>query len=168
MQAATTQAAVGGRLRLGLGPGHASVIEGGFGLEFDRLITHMREYLTILDDVFRTGGSKFQGKMYRVDWTIEVEAPPVPVLLASLGEQMCRTAGRQAAGVLPWLAPPAYVRDTIIPQLEVGAAKEGRDVPPVVMIMPCIHSTDRDEVRAGVHAYLDIYPRFEAYAALRV
>jgi F420-dependent oxidoreductase-like protein len=166
MQAATTQAAASGRLRLGLGPGHASVIEHGFGLEFDRLILHTREYLTILDEVFRTGGSKFQGDMYRVDWTIDVEAPRVPVFLASLGEQMCRTAGRQADGVLPWLAPPAYVRDTIIPQLGVGAREAGRATPPVVMIMPCIHSTQRDEVRAGVHAYLDIYPRFEAYAAL--
>ena len=64
------------------------------------------------------------------------------------------------------MAPPAYVRDTIIPQLGVGAREQGRAVPEVVMIMPCIHSTDRDEVRAGVHAYLDIYPRFEAYAAL--
>ncbi len=166
MQAATTQAAVDGRLRLGLGPGHASVIEHGFGLEFDRLIRHTREYLAILDEVFRTGAAKHQGEMFKVDWTIDVEAPPVPLFLASLGEQMCRTAGRQADGVLPWLAPPAYVRDTIIPQLGVGAAEQGREVPPVVMIMPCIHSTDRDEVRAGVHAYLDIYPRFEAYAAL--
>ena len=34
------------------------------------------------------------------------------------------------------------------------------------MIMPCILSKDRDEVRAGVHSYLSIYPRLEAYAAL--
>ena len=166
MQAATTQAAVGGRLRLGLGPGHASVIEQGFGLHFDRLIRHTREYLSILGEVFRTGAAHHQGEMFQVDWTIDVEAPPVPLYLASLGEQMCRTAGRQADGVLPWLAPPAYVRDTIIPQLGVGASEQGRAVPEVVMIMPCIHSTDREQVRAGVHAYLDIYPRFEAYAAL--
>ena len=58
------------------------------------------------------------------------------------------------------------MKDTIIPTLRAAAEAAGRPVPPVVMIMPCIHSTNRDEVRAGVHAYLDIYPRFEAYAAL--
>ena len=48
MQARTTQAAVRGRLRLGLGPGHASVIEAGWGLRFDRLIRHVQEYFAVL------------------------------------------------------------------------------------------------------------------------
>ena len=166
MQARTTQAALGGRLRLGLGPGHASVIEGSFGLSFDRLIRHTTEYFQILRDVFARGHSSFQGEMFRVDWQVDVEAPPIPLLLASLGVQMCRAAGRHADGVLPWLAPPAYVRDTIVPELRASAEAAGRAVPPVVMIMPCILSTDRAEVRAGVDAYLALYPRLEAYAAL--
>lgn len=166
MQAQTTQAAVGGRLRLGLGPGHASVIEQGWGLPFERLIRHTSEYFQILREVFDKGHASFQGELFRVDWEIDVESPPVPVFLSSLGEQMCRTAGRYADGVLPWLAPPAYVSDTILPELRGAAKAAGRATPPVVMIMPCIHTTDRDAVRAGVHAYLDIYPRFEAYAAL--
>jgi F420-dependent oxidoreductase-like protein len=166
MQATTTQAALAGRLRLGLGPGHASVIEGSFGLSFERLIRHTTEYFHVLRDVFESGASNFQGEMYRVDWQIDVEAPEIPLLLASLGVQMCRTAGRHADGVLPWLAPPRYVRDTIIPELRSSAATAGRQTPPVVMIMPCILSTDRDQVRAGVHGYLDLYPRLEAYAAL--
>jgi len=166
MQARTTQAAAGGRLRLGLGPGHASVIEENFGLSFDRLIRHTTEYVHVLRDLFERGHSSFRGELYRVDWSADVEAPPVPILLASLGEQMCRTAGRAADGVLPWLAPPAYVRDTIGPELRASAASAGRATPPIVMIMPCILSTDRAEVRAGVDAYLAAYPRYEAYAAL--
>jgi len=166
MQSRTTQAAVQGRLRLGLGPGHASVIEAGWGLQFDRLIRHVQEYFEVLRDVEASGTSKFQGELYQVDWAIDVESPPVPLWLASLGEQMCRTAGRIADGILPWLAPPRYVEETIIPQLAHGAESAGRPTPPVCMVMPCIHSTRREEVRAGVHAYLDIYPRFDAYAAL--
>lgn len=166
MQAQTTQAAAGGRLRLGLGPGHASIIEGNFGLSFERLIRHTTEYFQILRQVFDGRHARFEGEMFQVDWEIDVEAPPTDILLSSLGEQMCRTAGRHADGVLPWLAPPAYVRDTIVPELEKSAAAAGRKRPPVVMIMPCILSTDRQEVRAGVHAYLDLYPRLEAYSAL--
>lgn len=166
MQARTAQAAARGRLRLGIGPGHASVIEDGFGLRFERLIRHTEEYIDVLRDVFEQGRSAYRGEIYRVDWMVDVEAPPVPILLASLGEQMCRAAGRRADGVLPWLAPPAYVRDTIVPELRRSAEATGRTVPPVVMIMPCILSTNRDEVRAGVETYLAAYPRYEAYAAL--
>jgi alkanesulfonate monooxygenase SsuD/methylene tetrahydromethanopterin reductase-like flavin-dependent oxidoreductase (luciferase family) len=153
-------------LRLGLGPGHASVIEENFGLCFERLIRHTSEYFQILREVFARGHSSFRGEMFRVDWEIDVEAPPIPLLLASLGVQMCRTAGRHADGVLPWLAPPAYVRDTIVPELSASAEAAGRPVPPVVMIMPCLLTTDRDALRAAVDSYLGFYPRFEAYAAL--
>ncbi len=166
MQARTAQAALGGRLRLGLGPGHASIIDGCFGLRFERLIRHTTEYVEILRQSFAKGHAKLDGEMYRVDWDVDVEAPDVPILIASLGEQMCRAAGRIADGVLPWLAPPAYVRDTIVPTLQESARKAGRPVPPVVMIMPCILSKNREEVRAGVHSYLALYPRLEAYAAL--
>jgi len=166
MQALTTQAACGGRLRLGIGPGHASVIEQGYGLRFERLIRHTREYFAALRILLANGGGKFEGETIRFDWALDVEALPVPLWLSSLGEQMCRTAGRCADGLLPWLAPPAYVAGTIVPEVSAGAQREGRPPPPIAMIMPCIHTTQRDEVRAGVHAYLDFYPRFEAYAAL--
>jgi F420-dependent oxidoreductase-like protein len=166
MQASTTQSALGGRLRLGLGPGHASIIQESFGLPFERLIRHTTEYFHILRDCFERGHSSFQGEMFQVDWQVDVEAPSIPVFLASLGVQMCRTAGRHADGVLPWLAPPAYVRDTIVPTLRASAEAAKRPVPPVVMIMPCILSTNREEVRAAVDSYLALYPRLEAYAAL--
>jgi len=166
MQALTTQAACGGRLRLGIGPGHASVIEQGYGLRFDRLILHTREYFAALRALEAGGAMRFEGKTVRFEWTLDVEAPRVPLWLSSLGEQMCRTAGRFADGLLPWLAPPAYVARTIVPEVRAGAQRERRAAPPIAMIMPCIHTTRREEVRAGVHAYLDFYPRFAAYAAL--
>jgi alkanesulfonate monooxygenase SsuD/methylene tetrahydromethanopterin reductase-like flavin-dependent oxidoreductase (luciferase family) len=135
-------------------------------LRFERLILHTREYLAALRVLLAGGAAKFEGRTLRFDWSLDVEAPPVPLLLSALGEQMCRTAGRFADGLLPWLAPPAYVARTIVPEVRAGAEREGRAPPPIAMIMPCIHTTRRDEVRAGVRAYLDFYPRFEAYAAL--
>ena len=166
-QALTAQAACGGRLRLGIGPGHSTVIEQGYGLRFDRLILHTREYFAALRTLETAKGpARFEGKTLRFDWELDVEGPRVPLYLSSLGEQMCRTAGRFADGLLPWLAPPTYVAQTIVPEVRAGARREGRPAPPIVMIMPCIHTTRREEVRAGVHAYLDFYPRFAAYAAL--
>ena len=62
-------------------------------------------------------------------------------------------------------APAETAGPGLIPTAR-AAEDAGRATPPVCMVMPCIHSKRREEVRAGVHAYLDIYPRFEAYAAL--
>src|SRR4051794_18344125 len=47
-QALTTQAAVGGRLALGIGLSHQVVIEGMWGLSFAKPILHLREYLEVL------------------------------------------------------------------------------------------------------------------------
>ncbi|MCM3924650.1 LLM class flavin-dependent oxidoreductase, partial [Frankia sp. AiPs1] len=47
-QAQTTQAAIGGRLRLGLGVGHRASVEQRFGLPFDRPALRLREYLAAL------------------------------------------------------------------------------------------------------------------------
>ena len=47
-QALTVQAAIGGRLTLGIGLSHQVVIENVFGQSFDRPARHMREYLSIL------------------------------------------------------------------------------------------------------------------------
>jgi alkanesulfonate monooxygenase SsuD/methylene tetrahydromethanopterin reductase-like flavin-dependent oxidoreductase (luciferase family) len=48
MQALTTNAAIGGRLALGIGLSHQIVIEGMYGMSFDKPARHMREYLAIL------------------------------------------------------------------------------------------------------------------------
>src|SRR5437879_1046842 len=47
-QALTTQAAVGGRLTLGIGLSHRPVVEHAWGLSFERPVEYMQEYLAIL------------------------------------------------------------------------------------------------------------------------
>ena len=47
-QALTVQAASGGRFMLGIGLSHQIVIEGMFGLSFEKPVRHMREYLAVL------------------------------------------------------------------------------------------------------------------------
>ncbi|MDQ1424709.1 MAG: hypothetical protein QOD72_2207, partial [Acidimicrobiaceae bacterium] len=46
-QALTVQAASEGRFTLGIGLSHQIVIEGMFGLSFDKPLRHMREYLDV-------------------------------------------------------------------------------------------------------------------------
>jgi len=47
-QALTVQDACGGRFSLGIGLSHKMVVEGMWGLSYDRPIRYMREYLSIL------------------------------------------------------------------------------------------------------------------------
>nr|WP_279581760.1 LLM class flavin-dependent oxidoreductase [Fodinicola feengrottensis] len=52
-QALTTQAAVGNRLSLGVGVSHRPVVEGRFGISYQRPARHLREYLTALAPLLR-------------------------------------------------------------------------------------------------------------------
>src|SRR5689334_21813597 len=47
-QALTTQAAVGGRLLLGLGPSHPGWVDAAYGASYDRPLRHVREYVSVL------------------------------------------------------------------------------------------------------------------------
>ena len=53
-QGHTVNAAIDGRLCLGIGLSHKVVIEGMMGMSFDKPIRHLREYLSILGPLSQT------------------------------------------------------------------------------------------------------------------
>ena len=139
MSAATAQAASRGRFRLGIGPSHAPVVEHVYGLSYEKPVRHMKEYLKVVRDLLQEGRTKVDGEVYRVQAQHQVAgAPPVPVMMSALGEQMCRLAGQASDGAIPWLAPVDYVRDTIVPAVRVGAERAGRAAPPVLAETACV------------------------------
>src|SRR5690606_18447619 len=77
-QALTTQAAVGGRLVLGVGPSHAPVVEGALGLAYDRPARHTREYLSALVPLLAGSPVAVRGELVRATGTTPVPgaAPP--------------------------------------------------------------------------------------------
>jgi 5,10-methylenetetrahydromethanopterin reductase len=92
-QALTAAAATGNRFTLGIGLSHRVVIEGQLGLDYSKPARHMREYLTVMGELF-AGGSKFQGQEYRVNMEMAVPGAERPqVLVAALGPKMLRLAG---------------------------------------------------------------------------
>src|SRR4051812_28003786 len=107
-QALTVQAASDGRFTLGIGLSHQMVIEGMFGLSFEKPVRHMREYLSVLMPLLHEGTVSFAGETYTVNASVGIEpriAPPVVV--AALGEQMLKVAGRMADGTSTWMTGPA-------------------------------------------------------------
>jgi F420-dependent oxidoreductase-like protein len=162
-QAATAGAMSGGRFRLGVGPSHVAVMK-MYGIDFDRPISHLSEYLTIVKGLLNEGSVKLKGERYSVMGFLDVEGGGgVPVLLAALHEQMCRLAGRQADGVLPWLAPVSYVAEVIVPQVRAGAEAAGRPAPPVIAEVPCVLTSDIDVVRKIAATELAMYTQVPFY-----
>jgi alkanesulfonate monooxygenase SsuD/methylene tetrahydromethanopterin reductase-like flavin-dependent oxidoreductase (luciferase family) len=108
-------------------------------------LTYSREYLQTLRPLFAGESVDFAGKGVKLHGVqLGIKAPPVPVYLAAMGEQMLRLAGECADGVTPnWCSPEqvAWMRKHVAD----GATKAGRsaaDVPFALYIRVCI---DEDE-----------------------
>lgn len=165
-QGATASAACSGRFRLGVGPSHAPVMQ-MYGIEFDRPISHTREYLTVLRTLLHEGSVAHQGERYQVNGFLDVaDAPAPPVLLGVLRAQMAHLAGSHADGALCWLGPAEYLHKVVAPNLEAGAESAARPKPPLIAELPCVLSTDRDAVREMAARDLGIYPRVPFYRAM--
>ena len=163
-QAATANAACGGRFRFGVGPSHPPVMS-MYGFDYDRPVGHLREWLTIVRALLHDGKVSHSGERYRVTAFLDVETPgPPPVLLGVLHPQLARLAGALADGALPWLAPPAWVADVVVANVRTGADSAERAAPPVIAELPCYVSTDRAAVLEAARRDLSIYPMMPAYA----
>jgi F420-dependent oxidoreductase-like protein len=165
-QAASASAACGGRFRLGVGASHAPVMR-MYGIDFDRPIGHLREYLAILQALLHDGRVAHDGERYQVNAFLDVaDAPAPPVLLGVLREQSARLAGAYADGALAWLCPADYTRKVIATNLAVGAASSERPTPPLVAELPCALTTDRDAVHAMAVQDLGVYPHMPFYRGI--
>lgn len=166
-QAATLQALSGGRLTLGVGASHRSVIEGMHGLDYDRPVAHMVEYLTVLTALLTAGACRHQGTLFQVD--IELTVPgttPVPVLVGALSPGMARTGGRHADGVVTWLAGPRTLEGSVIPAVRAGALEAARPPPRVVAALPVAVCDDEPGGRAAADAAFARYTALPNYQRL--
>ena len=157
-QALTAGAASNGRFTLGLGLSHKIVIEDLMGLSYASPVRHMREYLTVLQELLAGRPAKFEGKEYRVNLGLQVPgAKPVPVLIAALGEQMLRVCGRLADGTILWMTGPKTIEQHVAPTLFAAAKEAGRPRPRIVANLPIALTTKPDAAREWVGKNFAIY-----------
>ena len=116
-QALTTQAAVGGRLLLGLGPSHPEWVANAYGMSYDRPLHHVREYLSVLESAFSGQGQvDFIGETYRSTSVLDVPgAADVPIFLAALGPGMLRLAGERTSGTITWMGDERAHAEHVVP-----------------------------------------------------
>lgn len=165
-QAATVNAAIGGRLALGVGRSHKIVIEDLFGLAYDKPLTHMREYLTIVRDLTRTGACSVNGKAYRVNASLDTPGgSEFPLMIGALMPKMLELCGELCDGTLTWMSGPRYTADTVVPTLESSAKAAGRAMPRVVCSLPVCVTDDKDGAKNFAAEAFAVYGTLPVYRA---
>jgi F420-dependent oxidoreductase-like protein len=161
-QAATVQAIAGGRLTLGVGVSHRPVVEQLFGLAYASPAEHLREYLSVLVPLVRTGSVTYRGERYSVEGGFTVPGTsPVDVLVGGMGARTVEVAGRYADGLVTWLAGPAVLDAEIGPGLRAAAADAGRVTPRLVAAAAVAVCEDVDAARAGAGV---LFARYQGMA----
>jgi alkanesulfonate monooxygenase SsuD/methylene tetrahydromethanopterin reductase-like flavin-dependent oxidoreductase (luciferase family) len=159
-----------GRLRLGIGPSHRSVIEGVFGLTQRKPLAHLREYVEVLRAILWEGKVNHHGEFFNVEVT-SPSTPRLPILISTLGEKAFELAGEIADGALSWLCPVPYLLHTGLPALRKGAAIAGRSAsssssPPLIAHILVALTTDRHLAMPAGHQLIDMYTRYPFYVKM--
>lgn len=165
-QAMTVNAALGGRLTLGIGLSHQIVIEGMYGYSFDRPARHMKEYLDVLLPASRGEQVGYTGETVKANIRLSTPGAGFPVLVAALGPRMLKRAGAVADGTALWLTGPKTVAEHIAPTINAAAAEAGRERPRIVCTLPVHVTDDPAAARARIDEILVTYGRLPSYRAM--
>jgi F420-dependent oxidoreductase-like protein len=173
MTAMTIDALSGGRMILGLGTSGPQVVEGWHGVPFDKPLTWLREYVTIVRKIFqREEALEFSGERYQIPYrgpgatglgkplkSIIHGRKDIPIYTGSMAPKSQAMAAEIADGLLLTCMHPERF-DVIEENLNEGFAKvPGKslanfDVAPTVA---CIIGDDLDACRAPLKASLALY-----------
>lgn len=168
-QVLSVQSATDNRLILGLGLSHQVVVEGMWGISFDKPARYMKEYLAALMPLLHgqtvsSTGERVTAHSFQPLEIPDVEAPPV--LLAALGTTMLNLAGRLADGTATWMTGTHTVESHIAPTIRAAAEKAGRPAPRIGVSLPVSVTADVEAVRERVNKDNAIYPSLPSYKAM--
>lgn len=165
-QALTAQSAMQGPLTLGIGLSH-QVMMADLGLDEDKPIRHLREYLSVLVPLIEDGRVDYQGESISCRATLfrPSERPP-QVLVAALGPQALKVAGARTTGTsLAWVGPRT-IREHIVPTISEAASDAGRQAPRVLATLPVCVTDDPDGIRRRITAGSAMYAQLPSYQAM--
>ncbi|MEV0728024.1 LLM class flavin-dependent oxidoreductase [Polymorphospora sp. NPDC050346] len=167
--AATIDEVSDGRFTLGVGLGHRLTAEWSLGVPLGPSLPAMREYLSVVTALLRTGEVHVDGKWYKGHSRYaSPRRDGLATCLGALGPKMSELAGEVADGLLLWMCTVDYVRDVAIPHLRKGLERSGRDLDgfPVVVFAPGAVSVDRAGDVESLRHYLSTYARVPNYRAM--
>lgn len=157
----------GGRLQLGIGLSHQPVVEGMWGMPFEKPVRHMREYLELLGPMLHDQrvSAAYETLTARGELDIpDAEAPSV--LVAALGPQMLKVTGRLGDGTITWMTGAKTITELTVPTIAEAAEAAGKPAPQIVVGLPICVTADVDEARARAAKEYAIYGQLPSYRAM--
>lgn len=166
-QARTVQQAAKGKFTLGIGLSHQMVIEGMFGMSFDKPVRHLREYLSVLQPLLRGDAADFAGETLHGHLALDIpDSTPVPTLVAALGTQMLNVTARMAEGTVTWMTGVGTIGTHVAPTINAAAAEAGRPAPRIVCALPVCVTDDEAAAREAAATEFQIYGFLPSYRAM--
>ena len=145
---ATLDAHSNGRAILGLGVAHPGVVEEFHGMDFDRPLPRMAEYLELVRRYLRGEANGFEGEFYQPERTafwnaFEPVRESIPIYNGALGPANVRLTGQYADGWLPNLYPQSQLTEAM-EWLQTGAKRGGREIDDVDVAMYVLTAVHED------------------------
>lgn len=167
-QALTTQAAIGGRLTLGIGLSHKPMIEDVLGMAFERPVRHLIDYLEILNALLNEGKASYRGEVFTAvtEQMARITESPPSVMVAALGEQTLKVTGRRTDGTILWMVGERTIAGHIEPVITDAAAAADRPAPRIVCGLPVCVTDDPAPVREFADVALKVYGELPSYRAM--
>ncbi len=166
-RAAAVVSAIGAprRFTLGIGPSHAPVIEGMFGLSYATPGRHTDEYVQIVTTLLRGEAVRFAGDEFRVNAGAPalLDDAEIPVLVAALAPRLLRVAGQYTAGAILWMGNAVAIEEHVAPRVRKAAADAGRPDPRIVAGLPVAVHDDVSEARATAAELFAMYGTLPNY-----
>ncbi len=154
-----------GRFRLGIGPSHHTSMGEIFGVEYKRPLSNLREYLTVLTTLLKTGEVHFDGRFAKTD--VKLPGPvDVPVMASALRPASFELCGELADGAISWVSPWPYLRDTALPAMKQAAAAAGRTAPPLIAHQPVFLGANKEDMLERSRAMLGRYATLPNYQGM--
>ncbi len=167
----------GGRMILGLGSGTKSMNESWYSVPFEsRSAAKMKECVALIRTLFQHAGGgrvKFEGEFYKIKIPMflrpHAARPEVPIYLAAVQKGMLRAAGDVADGLVGHpIYGRRYVRDFVVPNLEIGFRRSGRKREAFDLAGYVITSIsrDREQARREARGQIAFYATAKSYAGI--
>ncbi len=169
LHAAGLEELSGGRFLFGLGISNPTIAN-WHGVEFNRPLARIREYLEVVQGALRGDKLDYEGAFYSAHGfklAFKPSGRRVPVYLAAFGPQMSRLAGRLSDGVLINMANPPEIR-RIVENVREGARLAGKDPDGLEIIckVRCCVARDRRAARQALGRILTYYALADYYRDL--
>ena len=150
---ATLRAMYPERIFLGLGTGEAmnEVPLGYAWPSVKERVLRFEESIQLMQKLWTEDWVDFKGKYYRLKQAKLYVKPttPVPVYVASFGPKVAEIAGKYAEGyITAFLVSEEHLRNVLIPAIERGAEKMGRDPSKIEKVVELDIGYDKDYTKA--------------------